>query len=91
MKRRLKVLHVVHELDYGGLVSLLSDDVLEDDDSPGLVARGLAALSKGDADTATEAYEQLVTRWRAVQLLETSIAFLEQLRLIRIPESLQRA
>jgi len=60
------------ELDYGGLVSLLSDDVLEDDDSPGLVARGLAALSKGDADTATEAYEQLVTRWRAVQLLERS-------------------
>jgi hypothetical protein len=58
------------ELDYGGLVSLLSDDALEADDSPGLVANGLAALSKGDADTATEAYEQLVSRWRAVQLLE---------------------
>ena len=58
------------ELDYGGLVSLLPDDVLDQDDSPGLVAAGLAALSKGDADGATEAYEQLVTRWRAVQLLE---------------------
>jgi hypothetical protein len=58
------------ELDYGGLVSLLPDDVLDEDDSPGLVATGLAALSKGDADQATEAYEQLVTRWRAVQLLE---------------------
>ncbi len=58
------------ELDYGGLVSLLPDDALEGDDSPGLVASGLAALSRGDADTATEAYEQLVSRWRAVQLLE---------------------
>src|SRR2546423_1551845 len=35
-----------------------------------VVASGLAALSRGDADGATEAYEQLVTRWRAVQLLE---------------------
>ena len=58
------------ELDYGGLVSLLPDDELETDDSPGLVAGGLAALSRGDADGATEAYEQLVSRWRAVQLLE---------------------
>ncbi len=60
------------EVDYGGLVSLLSDDVLEADDSPSLVSAGLTALSRGDADAATEAYEQLVTRWRAVQLLERS-------------------
>ncbi|MGN9908193.1 hypothetical protein ACTMTJ_11670 [Phytohabitans sp. LJ34] len=60
----------VVELDYGGLVDLLSDDVLEDDDSPKLVAAGLAGLSRGDADAATEAYEKLVSRWRAVQLLE---------------------
>jgi hypothetical protein len=58
------------ELDYGGLVSLLSDDALQEDDSPGLVATGLAGLARSDADGATEAYEQLVTRWRAVQLLE---------------------
>ena len=43
---------------------------LADDDSPGLVAAGLAALSRGDADAATEAYEKLVARWRAVQLLD---------------------
>jgi hypothetical protein len=60
----------VVELDYGGLVDLLSDDVLEADDSPKLVAAGLAGLSRGDADAATEAYEKLVSRWRAVQLLE---------------------
>jgi hypothetical protein len=58
------------ELDYGGLVNLLPDDELSQDDSPGLVAAGLSALSRGDADAATEAYEKLVSRWRAVQLLE---------------------
>jgi hypothetical protein len=58
------------ELDYGGLVNLLPDDVLGEDDSPGLVAAGLSALSRGDADAASEAYEKLVERWRSVQLLE---------------------
>lgn len=62
----------VVELDYGGLVSLLSDEALKADDSPGLVAAGLAGLGRGDAGAATEAYEQLVTRWRDVQLLERS-------------------
>lgn len=60
----------VVELDYGGLVHLLTDDALDEDDSPGLVASGLAGLSRGDAEAATEAYEKLVARWRAVQLLE---------------------
>jgi hypothetical protein len=58
------------ELDYGGLVNLLPDDVLAQDDSPGLVAAGLSALSRNDADAASEAYEKLVERWRSVQLLE---------------------
>ena len=58
------------ELDYGGLVHLLPESDLAQDDSPGLVAAGLSALSRGDADAATEAYEKLVSRWRAVQLLE---------------------
>jgi hypothetical protein len=58
------------ELDYGGLTTLLRDEDLAQDDSPGLVAAGLSALSRGDAEAATEAYEKLVARWRAVQLLE---------------------
>jgi len=58
------------ELDYGGLVGLLPDEDLAQDDSPGLVAAGLSALSRGDAESASEAYEKLVARWRAVQLLE---------------------
>jgi len=60
----------VVELDYGGLAFVLSDQALTDDDSPSLVSQGLVALSKGDAEGATEAYEQLVDRWRAIQLLE---------------------
>lgn len=62
----------VVELDYGGLVNLLPEDTLAEDDSPGLVAAGLSALSRGDAESATEAYERLVARWRVVQLLERS-------------------
>lgn len=58
------------ELDYGGLVDLLGDEQLAADDSPELVAAGLAGLARGDADAATEAYEKLVARWRAVQLFE---------------------
>jgi len=58
------------ELDYGGLASVLPDEALAEDDSPALVAAGLAALAKGDADSATTAYEHLVERWRAIQLLE---------------------
>lgn len=60
----------VVELDYGGLVDLLPDADLAADDSPELVASGLAGLARGDAEAATEAYEKLVARWRAVQLLE---------------------
>lgn len=60
----------VVELDYGGLVNLLADDVLAQDDSPGLVAAGLGAVGRGDAPAATAVYERLAERWRRVQLLE---------------------
>ncbi|HEX6869927.1 MAG TPA: hypothetical protein VF163_02415 [Micromonosporaceae bacterium] len=58
------------ELDYGGLPEILPDDALIQDDSPELVAQGLAELAQGDAEAATATYEQLVERWRAIQLLE---------------------
>jgi hypothetical protein len=58
------------ELDYGGLVHLFTDEGLLADDSPQLVADGLAALSRGDGDAATEKYERLVDRWREIQLME---------------------
>ncbi|MBV1852055.1 hypothetical protein [Catellatospora tritici] len=62
----------VVELDYGGLTALLSEDALRDDDSVELVSTGLAGLEREDGDAATAAYEQLVQRWRAIQLLERS-------------------
>jgi hypothetical protein len=60
----------VVELDYGGLARLLTERQLRDDDSPALAAEGLAALSRDDGEAAGKAYETLVERWRAVQLLE---------------------
>ena len=60
----------VVELDYGGLVSLLSDEQLEADDSPALISYGLTAVAEGRGDDATKVYEELVERWRAIQLLE---------------------
>ena len=60
----------VVELDYGGLVQLLPDETLEADDSTDLVATGLSGLGRGEAEEASAAYDKLVARWRAVQLLE---------------------
>jgi hypothetical protein len=62
----------VLELDYGGLTALLPEDTLRGDDSVELVAKGLSSLEQEDGQAATEAYEQLVQRWRAIQLLERS-------------------
>ena len=57
------------ELDYGGLVGLLPDEpCARTTRRPG--RGGAVRVAKGDADAATEAYEKLVERWRAIQLLE---------------------
>lgn len=56
----------VVELDYGGLVAFLDDDVLRADTSAELVADALQALQDGDGDTAQSCYEQLREYWGAV-------------------------
>jgi hypothetical protein len=58
------------ELDYGGLVHVLSAEHLESDRSAADVAAGIAALRAGDADGAAEAYGRLSDRWRAVRDLQ---------------------
>jgi len=58
------------ELDYGGLVHLLDDDALADDQSAADVAEALAALAAEDARTAAASYTRLMERWRAIQALE---------------------
>ena len=52
----------VVELDYGGLVRLLPDETLAEDDSTELVATGLAGLARGEAEEASAAYDKLVAR-----------------------------
>ncbi|MFF8989487.1 hypothetical protein ACF09H_05870 [Streptomyces sp. NPDC014983] len=55
------------ELDYGGLVHVMSAGELEDDHSAADVAEGVEALRQGDGAAAREAYARLVERWRAVR------------------------
>ncbi|MER6334675.1 hypothetical protein ABT298_36380 [Streptomyces sp. NPDC001034] len=55
------------ELDYGGLVHVMSAGALEDDHSAADVAEGVEALRQGDGAAAGEAYARLVERWRAVR------------------------
>ncbi|MFJ2609844.1 hypothetical protein ACIQOU_30025 [Streptomyces sp. NPDC091279] len=55
------------ELDYGGLVHILSAGELEDDHSAADVAVGIEALRQGDGAAAGVAYARLVERWRAVR------------------------
>ncbi|KUN10206.1 hypothetical protein AQI95_00205 [Streptomyces yokosukanensis] len=55
------------ELDYGGLVHVLSAAELEGDHSAADVAGGIEALRRGDGAAAGEAYVRLVERWRAVR------------------------
>jgi hypothetical protein len=58
------------ELDYGGLVHLLTDEDLRADESARDVAAALSALAAGDEDLASAAYEALVDRWATVRALE---------------------
>ncbi|GAA3902444.1 hypothetical protein GCM10023084_63630 [Streptomyces lacrimifluminis] len=55
------------ELDYGGLVHVLSAVDLAGDHSAADVAAGIEALRDGDGEAAGEAYGRLVERWRAVR------------------------
>ena len=60
------------ELDYGGLVDLLDDDALRKDTSVADLAAALGALTEGRGDEAMHAYEEVLTRWRPLQSLETA-------------------
>ncbi len=60
------------ELDYGGLVHLLDDESLRDDQSVADVAAALTALEADDRETAAAAYERLTASWRRVRRLEAA-------------------
>jgi len=60
------------ELDYGGLVHLLDDTALAQDESARDVATALAALGEGDVGAATEAYARVDARRKALQAVESA-------------------
>ena len=60
------------ELDYGGLVHLLDDAELSQDESARDVALALAALAEGDGDRAGAAYGRVMARMKALQAVESA-------------------
>ena len=62
----------VVELDYGGLVDLLSDDALTSDVSVSDLAAALAALSDDLPDAASVAYARVSERMKALQSVESA-------------------
>lgn len=58
------------ELDYGGLVELLSDASLKDDRSAELLGSSVALLGDGDVDTAMSVFSTVVHWWRRIEALQ---------------------
>ncbi|HEU0104158.1 MAG TPA: hypothetical protein VFR07_17750 [Mycobacteriales bacterium] len=60
------------ELDYGGLVHLLDDEALHEDESAKDMAAALAALSEGNGDDAAAAYARVTARMKTLQSVESA-------------------
>jgi hypothetical protein len=58
------------ELDYGGLVQLLSDDALSADQSVADMAAVVSALAAGELELATVMYHRVTRRWWPLAALE---------------------
>ena len=56
----------VVELDYGGVVELVDDEALRNDDSADQVRDALQALREGDTVAARASYDRLREFWAAV-------------------------
>jgi hypothetical protein len=62
--------HSLVELDYGGLVHLVSDDLLSEDVSVADLGEALDKLIEGDLPAAGQCYERVISRWRSIASLE---------------------
>ena len=62
--------HSLVELDYGGLVHLVSDEARSEDHAMAYVNEALERLLAGDLQSAGQCYERVLSRWRAVASLE---------------------
>ena len=60
------------ELDYGGLVHLLDDAELAQDESARDIATALAALGRGEPVAAAAAYGRVTARMKALQAVESA-------------------
>jgi hypothetical protein len=60
------------ELDYGGLVHLLDDAELSQDESARDMAHAMERLAAGDGEGAGAAYQRMTARMRALQAVETA-------------------
>ncbi|HEY6275542.1 MAG TPA: hypothetical protein VIX86_04350 [Streptosporangiaceae bacterium] len=58
------------ELDYGGLVHLLSDDALRADQSVAEMSAAVNALARGEPELATAMYRRVTRRWQPLAGLE---------------------
>ncbi|CAM3923682.1 hypothetical protein NOGI109294_18795 [Nocardiopsis gilva] len=58
------------ELDYGGLVHLLDDDELRDDESVAEVAAAITGLETGHEELTVAMYQRVTQRWKSIQALE---------------------
>ena len=58
------------ELDYGGLVHLVSDDALRGDQSVAEIRAGLEGAARGECELAVAMYIRARDRWRAYAELE---------------------
>ena len=54
------------ELDYGGLVQVLSDDALSSDHSAAEIAAAIDGVAKGERELALAMYQRAHSRWRGL-------------------------
>ena len=54
------------ELDYGGLVQVLSDDALSSDHSAAEIAAAIDGVAKGERELALAMYRRAHSRWRGL-------------------------
>ncbi len=62
--------HSLVELDYGGLVHLMSDETLQADQSVAELGAALTGLDNGQEELAFAMYQRVTLRWRSIQALE---------------------
>ena len=56
--------HSLVELDYGGLVHLLSDEALSNDQSAAEIGAAVDGVAKGECELAAAMYKRVQARWR---------------------------